>query len=422
MGMTIAEKALARASSRKTVRVGEYVDARIDRLIVNESFVRMHMQAVAAGFQDGIPGIWDRSRFHIYIEHHQPALTLAHTNRQQKVRELAEYYNIANFHDTQCGVIHTLALAECVMPGEVAIGNDSHTCSWGALNCVATALGESELAYALCFGEIWLKVPKTVKVILKGKIPDWNYAKDVFLRLAAMDPNGLALYKALEFSGPAVTKMSMGSRICLATHTVELGGKFGIFPYDETTRDFLRQRGAIDVNTVNSFSADADAQYAQEIEIDLSELEPLVAIPHSIGNVMPISKVGNIKIHQANIGSCANGNLEDMRAVASVLKGKHIAKGTRLYIQPGSWKVYRETMHIGLIDIMLDAGAQVLAPGCHLCMGMQGVMPSGENCVTSFTRNFRGRLGNKEAFVYLAGPQTAAASAIAGKLVDHREI
>ena len=423
MGMTIAEKALARASSREVVVPGDYVDAKIDRIIGSESCSKMQSEAMAAGFKDGIPRVWDNERVHIYMEHKQPALNPSHANANKILRELVKKHNIINFTDTVFGVIHQLAAEECAMPGELALGNDSHSCAWGALNCVCCALGEHELAYAYCFGEIWMRVPETIKVVLTGEIPKWNYAKEIILWLAGKYTSSFALDKAIEYTGPAASKMSMSSRLCLTTHTIELGGKFGVFPYDAVTESFLKEhRSNFDPSMVKSFSADADAKYCQEVVLDLSTLEPQVAVPHSFDHVVPVSQVAGTPVQQVMIGSCANGRVEDMESVARILEGKKVAKGTRLIIQPASWKVYRECMHNGILDTMFDAGAQILNPGCHICLGLQGVLPDGETCVSSCTRNFKGRAGNEKGFIYLGGPETAAAAAIAGKIIDPREV
>lgn len=423
MGMTIAEKALAKASSRQTVKAGEYVEAEIDRMITTENFARMYIETIQAGFEDGFPRIWDNNRIHVYVEHDVPALNAIRANRQKLLREVIQKYNITNFHDVICGILHQYAVEDCIMPGELALGNDSHSISWGALNCVATAMGERELCYALVFGETWFKVPETIKVVIKGKIPEWNYAKDIVLSLAGKYTSEFALYKAIEFTGPAVSQMTMASRLCLSTHTVELGGKYGLFQYDDVTRDFiLRHRKNFNLDTVNPYIPDADAVYCKEVIVDLDTLEPQVAVPHSFENVVPVAKTAGTRIDQAHLGGCTNGRVEDMAAAARYLKGKKVAKGTKLFVQPPSWSIYKECMHNGIFDTMLEAGAQILNPGCHLCLGSQGVIPSGDNCISSYTRNFKGRNGNTEAFIYLAGPETVAASAVAGKIVDPREV
>lgn len=423
MGMTIAEKALARASRQQSVKPGDYVDAHVDRLIFNENFVRMDADARAAGFADGLPRIWDPDKVHVYIEHHQPALHVEHANRQQALRNMVKKYGIKSFHDTSCGVIHQLAVEDHAMPGELAIGNDSHSCAWGALNCVSTAMGEHDMAYAIVFGEIWYKVPETNKVILTGKVPEWNYSKDIILQLAKAHTPGFARYKAIEFAGPSVGQVSIDSRLTLSVQTVELGGKFGLFDYDAVTEEFLlKNRAGVDPGSVTPIAADPDANYHQVVEINLDQLEPLVALPHSLANVVAAKEAKGVRIHQAHVGSCANGRVEDIRVVAKVLKGRKVAAGTRFFVQPASWKVYKQCMHEGLFDTILDAGAQVLAPGCQLCLGMQGAMPDNENCISSCTRNFKGRLANPKAFVYLASPETVAASAVAGHIVDHREV
>jgi 3-isopropylmalate/(R)-2-methylmalate dehydratase large subunit len=268
-----------------------------------------------------------------------------------------------------------------------------------------------------------MRVPETIKVVLKGALPDWDFAKDIVLWLAGNYSTSFALDQSVEYKGPAVPMMKMADRLCIATHTIELGGKFGIFEFDDVTKEYIESyRPCFDFSVIEPLSADLDAVYAREVAVDLSLLEPQVALPHSFDNVVPVSQVNGTKIHQVMIGSCANGRVEDMIHVARILNGKKVAKGTRLFVQPASWRVFRECAHNGTLDVILDAGGQVLNPGCHICLGLQGVMPPGENCISSCTRNFRGRCGCDEAFIYLSGPETAAAASLMGKIVDPREV
>ncbi|OGB91142.1 MAG: hypothetical protein A3H39_10020 [candidate division NC10 bacterium RIFCSPLOWO2_02_FULL_66_22] len=424
MGMTIAEKVMARASGKEVVHPGQYVDARIDRIIADEEFYRIHTAAEAAGIAGGLPDIWDRDRFHLILEHFQPALNVTQALRQQKMREVAKRYGLTHFRDAVCGVIHRIAIEDYVLPGELALGSDSHSVAWGAVNCVGTGMGEHELAYALVYGTLWFKVPETIKVVLSGRLHAALSGKDVALYLAGQHTTAFALYKAIEFTGPGASALSIDGRISLAAHAVELGGKFGLFGYDDTTAGFLADRTAMlhQKHLAQPVAPDPDAVYCQEVRVDLDGLEPQVARPHNFDNVVPVSRIAGIPIHQAQVGSCANGNLEDIATVVRVVKGKRVAQGVRLLVQPASWAVYRASLERGFIGDLLDAGAQVLSPGCHLCIGMQGALAGGDVCITSTTRNFRGRMGSADAQIYLASPATVAASALAGVIADPREV
>lgn len=424
MGMTIAEKVIARAAGLSQVHPGQYVDAKIDRIIADEEFYRMHAEAVSAGIKGGIPRIWDKERFHVIIEHHEPPLHVVQALRQKKIREVVEDYGVKYFQDVTCGVIHQLVVEDYALPGELSLGSDSHSCAWGALNCVSTGMGEHELAYALCYGTMWFRVPETVKVVLEGKAPGWLCSKDIAFYLAQKYSAGFGLYKSIEFTGPGASEMSMSSRLTLSVHAIELGAKFGLFLYDDKTEEFLKKRKLMShqLPWAKPVAPDPDAKYCQEVVIDLGSLEPLVAKPHTFENIAPVSEVAGTPIHQAQVGSCANGRLEDLEAVAEIMRGRKVHPKVRFYVQPASWKIYRECMDRGIIGDLLDAGVQILSPGCHLCLGMQGRLADGETCITSTTRNHRGRMGSGEADVYLANPQTVAASAIAGCIADFREV
>ena len=424
MGMTIAEKILARNSGLAGVHAGQHVDARIDQLIAHEDFHRIHTAAVEGGLVDGLPDIWDRERFHVVLEHFQPAINQTQALRQQRIRELVKNYGIRHFQDAVAGVIHRIAMEDYVVPGELAVGCDSHSCAWGALNCAGTGMGEHELAYAAVFGELWFQVPETIKVVLDGAPSDGVTAKDVALWLGGRYGTEFALYKSIEFTGPGARAMSLEQRTTLAAHAVELGGKFGLFDYDEKTEAFVEKRTRLrdQLEGVPPVAADPDATYCQVVEIDLAWLEPQVARPHTFENVIPVSAARGIRITQAQVGSCANGHVADIEAVARVVRGRRVHPDTRFFVQPASWGVYRACMEQGLFGDLLDAGVQVVSPGCHLCLGMQGTLGPDDVCLSSTTRNYRGRMGSGEADIYLANPMTVAASALAGEIVDPREI
>ena len=424
MGMTIVEKVLARAAGEQSVRPGQYVDCKLDRVIAHEEFYRIHTAAQSAGLKGGLPDIWDRERFHVVLEHFQPVINPTQALRQRKIREIAEAYKLKYFDDALPGVVHRIAIEDYVLPGELGLGSDSHSCAWGALNCVGTGMGEHELVYGLIFGELWFKVPETIKIELNGRLRPGVSAKDISLWLGGKYGTAFALYKSMEFRGPGASALSMDARITLAAHAVELGGKFGLFEYDDKTAAFLKNRKRMQhqLSWAKPVSADRDADYSQTVEVDLSTLEPQVAKPHTFENVVPVSQVAGTRIDQAMVGSCANGNVDDIETVAAVMKGKRVHPKTRFLVQPNSWGVYREAMRRGFVDTLLDAGVTVLSPGCHLCLGMQGALTDGDVCLTSTTRNHKGRMGSPNADIYLAGPATVAASAIAGQIVDAREV
>lgn len=422
MGMNIVEKVMARAAGLPAVHPGQYVDCRLDRVIAHEEFYRIHTAAVSAGLADGLPDIWDRERLHVILDHFQPVINESQALRQRKIREIAQAYRVRYFDDALPSVVHRVAIEDYVLPGELALGSDSHSCAWGALNCCGTGMGEHELAYGLVTGELWFKVPATLAVVMRGRFPRGVASKDVALWLAGRYGTTFALYQAIEFRGPGATAMPMDARITLAAHAVELGGKFGLFEFDETTAAFLagRKRMRHQLEWSNPVSADADASYAGTVEIDLDALVPQVARPHTFENVVPVTDVAGTRIDQAMVGSCANGNVDDIEAVAEVVRGHRVHPRTRFIVQPNSWGVYREAVRRGHVDTLIDAGVMVISPGCHLCLGMQGTLADGDVCLTSTTRNHKGRMGSANAEIFLAAPATVAASALAGEIRDPR--
>ncbi len=387
------------------------------------SFYRIHTACEQNGVP-GIPRIFDLDRFHVVLEHFQPAIDGTQALRAIKMRELAARYGLKHFRNTLAGVLHRIVSEDYVVPGELALGSDSHSCAWGALNCAGTGMGEHELAFALTFGELWFQVPETIKVVLEG---EWNPSitgKDVALWLAGRYTTTFGLYKSIEFTGPGAAAMSIEQRFQLSTHAVELGAKFGLFDYDRKTEAFLAKRTILreQLDRAQPVAADPDAHYCQTVHIDLDNLLPQVAKPHTFENVVPVTEVAGVHIDQALVGSCANGHLEDIEAVASVLKGRKVDPRVRFFVQPNSWAVWREASARGYFDVILDSGGQIISPGCHLCLGMQGRLADGEICLTSTTRNHKGRMGSGNAQIYLASPTTVAASAIAGVIADPREI
>jgi len=420
MGMTMAEKILARTAGKAEVKAGDYVDCTLDGVLALQGFVETHIHAIEAGLPDGLPRVFDPNKVFVMIEHHQPAVNLKTAMRGVTLRALADRYNITHFYDTTCGICHQMMVDnDHALPGQLIVGNDSHTLMYGALNCVSTGIGETDMGYAIAFGELWFRVPASVRIDLTGKAPSWPIGKDVMLYLAGRYGTDLALYKSIEFVGPGVESLSMDSRFCMTTHGVEVGAKFALFGFDESTRKFLDGRVH---EPYMSVSADPDAMYVEKYTVDLSTMAPQIALPHTFGNVRPIEEVAGTRINQACVGSCANGRFEDMEITARILKGRRIHKGVRLLVSPASWAVYRRCIKEGLVEIILDAGGQFLDPGCQLCNVGRVYMAPGEVCLTATTRNHQGRMGSKDASIYLGGPATVAWSAVTGVISDPREV
>jgi 3-isopropylmalate/(R)-2-methylmalate dehydratase large subunit len=299
------------------------------------------------------------------------------------------------------------------------VGNDSHTISYGALNVGGTGITRADMFYALLFGELWFQVPESIRLVLNGKQPNYPIAKDIILYLAGQHGDDFASSKSIEYAGSLVPQMSIDSRMCLAAHGVEVGAKLAMFPYDERTREYVTKRTDREYEPI---VADADAKYLREITVDVDSMPFVVAKPHQFGNVSPIDEVCGQRIHQAQIGSCANGRFEDIEIAARVLKGRKVAKGVRFLISPASQRVYLDCMKAGLIETLLEAGAQVITPGCGICQPKVGFLSNKEVCITSTTRNFKGRKGSLDADIYLAGPLSVAAAALAGEIVNPKEL
>jgi 3-isopropylmalate/(R)-2-methylmalate dehydratase large subunit len=302
-----------------------------------------------------------------------------------------------------------------VVPGDVVVGADSHTCTYGALGAFATGMGSTDIAVAMATGRIWMRVPETIRLVYHGALQPWVGGKDLILYTIGQIGVSGAVYKAMEFAGPAVDSLSMDGRFTMANMAIEAGGKAGLFEVDDTTRAYVDGRG---LRSFQVFQADADATYAQVINIDASEIEPQVAFPHLPENVRPANQAGQVRIDQAVIGSCTNGRLEDLRVAAGILRGRQVHAEVRCIVIPGSQQVYLDAMREGLLESFIDAGAVVSTPTCGPCLGgYMGVLAAGERAVSTTNRNFRGRMGHPDSEVYLAGPAVAAASAVAGAIV-----
>ena len=420
MGMTMAEKILARAAGRARVEPGEYLDCRIDGLNANETFIETHNRVVETGLPDGIPEVWDPAKLFLMLEHNQPPTNLRIAARGVKLRELAERYKLKYFYDTTCGICHQMMVDHAhALPGQLILGCDSHAIMYGALNCAATAIGETDAGYAVTFGELWFRVPESIRIELTGSAPAWPIGKDIMLYLAGKYGVDLALYKSIEFVGAGAITLTMDNRFTMADHGVEVGAKFTIFEFDDRTHEFLQDRTTSPYEPV---SPDRDANYAQKYTLDLSSLAPQVAAPHNFGNAQPIADLSGVRINQACVGSCANGRFEDIEIAARILKGRKVHKGVRFLVSPASWAVYNQCLDAGLPQIIIKAGGQFLDPGCGICNFHRSYLAPGQVCITATTRNHQGRMGSKDADIYLGSPATVAWSAVQGVISDPRAV
>ncbi|SPE42077.1 3-isopropylmalate dehydratase large subunit 1 [Candidatus Sulfopaludibacter sp. SbA3] len=414
MGMTLAEKILARASGCERVVPDQIVVAAVDLALSHEN-----ADLVRKSFLEiGVQRVWDPSKIVIVFDHRIPAESEKTATTHQAVREFVAAQGIRHFYDVGRGGICHQVLPEQghVRPGMVIVGTDSHTTTHGAFGAFATGIGATEMAGVWTEGSLWFKVPSTLRVEVEGEFRPWISAKDLILHLIGMLGAAGADYRAVEFDGPAIRRMSVASRMVLANLAMEMGAKVASTPVDETLLEYLRPRVT---GTLEAIAPDADARYERVIPLDACEdlWEPQIACPHAVDRVQPLSALGEVPVHQAVLGSCTNGRLEDLEVAARILDGRAIHPRTRLIVIPASQQVYRDAMRLGYLETLVAAGAIIAPPGCGPCVGVhQGILAAGENCVSSTNRNFHGRMGSKDSFVYLASPAVVAASAIAGKL------
>ncbi|HEX5120542.1 MAG TPA: aconitase/3-isopropylmalate dehydratase large subunit family protein [Pseudonocardiaceae bacterium] len=422
MGQTMAEKVLSRQNiTGEPVHAGDVIDAKLDGLMVI-TYGKVRALYRKLGFPDGPPKVFDTDRVFLLNDHVQPGIKLEVAQQAYDSKLDANRLDITNFRDSEMGICHQMMLDYgYVRPGELVVGNDSHTISYGAINAASTGMGNTEIAYALAFGELFFSVPETIKVVLRGSARPYPFGKDVILYLAGQYGDSFAQDKSLEFVGSAADAMDITSRLTIADHAVEVGAKFGFFRADDKTREFVDARGIRPYQTVE---ADPDAEYGQTVEVDVDDIGFQVAKPFRFDNVVPVGETSGVRIDQARIGSCANGRFEDIEIAARMLRGRKVAKGVKFYIAPASQTVYLECVRAGLIETLLEAGVQVQQPGCGICQTPQIVLNE-EVCITATTRNYRGRFGgatSSEAQVYLASPATVTAAAIAGEITDPSEL
>ena len=419
MGMTMTEKILAKHAGIDVVKPGQLINCKLDMVLANDVTAP---PAIKEFEKIGKP-VFDNTKIALVPDHFTPNKDIKSAGLAKIVRDFAHKHNIVNYFEIgRVGIQHVILPEKgIVAPGMVTIGADSHTCTYGALGGFSTGVGSTDLGVALATGEAWFKVPETIKVNITGKKPKYICGKDVMLTLIGMIGVDGALYKALEFAGEGVKELNMTDRLTIANMAIEAGAKNGIFPVDDETLNYIKDRVTKPYEIVE---ADSDATYCQTVEINLSELKPVVAFPHLPENTHTVESIKEpITIDQVVIGSCTNGRLEDLAIAASILKGHKVHPNVRCIIIPGSQQVYLDAIHNGYVDTFIEAGAAVSTPTCGPCLGAHmGIMTAGERCVSTTNRNFRGRMGHVDSEVYLASPYVAAASAILGKIATPEEV
>ena len=417
MGMTMTQKILARAAGLDRVEAGQLIEAKLDLVLGNDITTPV---AITEFEKAGFTQVFDKDKIAIVLDHYTPCKDIKSAQLCKQARTFAHKHSITHFFDVgQMGVEHALLPEKGLCaPGEVIIGADSHTCTYGALGAFSTGIGSTDMAAGMATGLAWFRVPSAIKVTLKGKLQPHVSGKDVILHLIGTIGVDGALYQSIEFAGEGVASLTMDDRFTISNMAIEAGGKNGIFPVDEKTMEYINGR----VNRpCEAFQADEDAVYEREIVIDLDTLEPTVAMPHLPENTKVVSEVAGLPIDQVVIGSCTNGRIQDMRIAAAVMKGKKVADNVRCVVIPATQEVYMQAMKEGLMEIFIAAGAAVSTPTCGPCLGgHMGCMAEGERAVSTTNRNFVGRMGHVESEVILASPAVAAASAIAGCVADPR--
>lgn len=416
MGKTLAEKILSQKSG-SDARAGSIVVAEVDLVFAQDTTGPLTVrQFQTSGFEH----LANPSKTALFLDHAAPSPNYGLSSDHILLRHFAQQTGCLIF-DIGDGICHQLVAESLAKPGDVIIGADSHTVTAGGLGAFATGMGSSDIAIAFGLGKTWFRVPESIKVVVSGNFPEGVYAKDLILHLIGnIGANG-ATYKALEFSGGTVDSMSMSQRFTIANMAVEAGAKAGLFPADNITKDYLISQGR--GNHYQSVFLDADATYEQTININVAELEPTISKPHTVDNTALARQLTGTKIQQVFIGTCTNGRLEDLAIAASILKGKKCHPGTRLIVAPASRQVLLAAIKAGYIQSLVEAGAVILPPGCGACLGLhQGVLGDDESCLSTANRNFKGRMGNPQAFIYLGSPATAAATAITGEITDPREV
>ena len=418
MAMTITEKILAKAAGLKEVKPGQLIDANIDVVMCHDVTTP---PAISMLVEKGIDKVFDAEKIVVTPDHFQPAKDIKSAELHKRLDEWARRHNIKYYYKIgRAGVCHALLPEQGhIRPGEVIVGGDSHTCTYGAFAAFSSGIGSTDLAAAIATGQLWFKVPESIKFVLNGKLGDGVYSKDVILAVIARIGTDGALYKAMEFTGETLADMSMEARMTITNMAIEAGAKNGIIGFDDVTKQYLDEH-LKEKTDYTVFESDADAQYSSVEEFDCSAIEPMVALPHLPSGGAVISDCAGKEMDQAYIGSCTNGRIEDLRIAAGILKNKEVS--IRTIIVPATPVIWKQAKDEGLFDVFYEAGCVISAPTCGACLGgFMGVLAAGEKCVSTTNRNFVGRMGDPKSEVYLASPATAAASAIEGKLADCRK-
>ena len=419
MGMTMTQKILAAHAGLDSVKAGDLIEAKLDIVLGNDVTTPV---AIGVFEKAGFTKVFDKDKIAIVLDHYTPCKDIKSAELCATARTFAHKHNITHFYDVgQVGIEHALLPEKGIVgPGDCIIGADSHTCTYGALGAFSTGVGSTDMAAGMAVGENWFKVPAAIKVNLIGKLPRHISGKDVILHLIGMIGVDGALYKSIEFAGEGVHELSMDDRFTIANMAIEAGGKNGIFPVDDKTMAYIEGRFT---RPVKVYEADADAEYEQEVTIDLSALKPTVSLPQLPSNTKTVEEVKGMPIAQVVIGSCTNGRISDMRIAAEILKGRKVADGIRCIVIPATQDVYMQCIKEGLTEIFITAGCAVSTPTCGPCLGgHMGCMSAGERAVTTTNRNFVGRMGHVKSEVILASPAVAAASAVAGCVADPNDL
>lgn len=419
MGMTMTQKILAAHAGLDSVVAGQLIEADLDLVLGNDITSPVAIHEIE---KMNVDGVFHKDKIALVMDHFAPNKDIKSAQHCKCVREFACKHDITNYFDVgEMGIEHALLPEQgLTVAGDVIIGADSHTCTYGALGAFSTGVGSTDMAAGMATGKAWFKVPSAIRFNIVGKPAKWVSGKDVILHIIGMIGVDGALYRSMEFVGEGIQYLSMDDRFTIANMAIEAGGKNGIFPVDDLTREYMKEHSS---RPFVEYEADEDAVYDEEYTIDLSTLKPTVAFPHLPENTRTIDEVGDVKIDQVVIGSCTNGRMDDLRVAAEILKGKKVAKGLRVIVIPATQKIYLQAMEEGLLRTFIEAGAIVSTPTCGPCLGgYMGVMAEGERCVSTTNRNFVGRMGHVESEVYLASPAVAAASAITGKISGPDEV
>jgi 3-isopropylmalate/(R)-2-methylmalate dehydratase large subunit len=419
MPMTITEKILAAHAGREAVMPGELIDVQVDVVMGHDLSTPLAIHEME---KIGAKKVFDPAKIVLVPDHFTPNKDVKAAESCKRMREFARQQGIEHYYEIgEMGIAHALLPEQgLVLPGDVVVGGDSHTCSYGALGAFATGIGSTDLAAAMLTGALWLKVPESKKFVFCGELRPWVGAKDLILHTIGNVGVDGALYQAMEFTGEAIERLPVAGRLTMANMAVEAGAKNGIFAVDRLTEEYVRSTAK---RPYTVFRSDTEAQYADVIEYDVGKIEPLVAFPHSPENVKPVTEAGHVDIDQVVIGSCTNGRIEDLRTAAEVLKGHTVAYGVRLLIIPATQQIYRQAMQEGLFEIFLSAHGAISTPTCGPCVGgHMGVLAKGERAVSTTNRNFVGRMGHPESEVYLTNPAVAAASAVKGRIAHPDEV